>query len=182
MFNSKIQLYKLAIIHRIQIEKVEKINQLAAWKLTKSCRFGTPVNLALDLLSIKMYPCRFWYPITFFDAKVVVGIFRSTSYKIEKDSDISNENYHIVKSRFFKNRQLYWSNLPQNSNCERELVQKSRVQIPVGEGQFFCPVFFSCFYGQNEKWQKNWPSPDPCGWQGFEPRILPTEDLNFEGD
>ena len=40
-----------------------------------------------------------------------------------------------VKSRFFKNRELYWSNLPQNSNLGQEsFVQKSVVRIPVGEG------------------------------------------------
>ena len=49
-----------------------------------------------------------------------------------------------VKSRFFKNRDLYWYNLPQNSNLGQErFVQKTGVQIPVGEGQIFC--HFSCF-------------------------------------
>ena len=52
----------------------------------------------------------------------------------------------LLKSRFFKNRELYWSNLPQNSNFGWELVQKSEVQIPVNEGQFFCPIFFSFSY------------------------------------
>ena len=28
--------------------------------------------------------------------------------------------FYIVKSRFFKNRELYWSNLPQNPNFEQE--------------------------------------------------------------
>ena len=45
------------------------------------------------------------------------------------------------KTRFFKNHELYWSNFPQNSNCGRELVQKSGVQISVAEGQ----IFLSCF-------------------------------------
>ena len=41
-----------------------------------------------------------------------------------------------LKSRFLKNRELYWSNLPQNSNLGREsFVQNSGVRIPVGEGQ-----------------------------------------------
>ena len=78
-----------SISYTIQIEKVEKyvlyqglLAKLAAWKSTKCCLFGTPLNFALDLLSINMYPCLFWYPITFFEAKVVVGIFRSTSYNI----------------------------------------------------------------------------------------------------
>ena len=49
-----------------------------------------------------------------------------------------------LKARFFKNRELYWSNLPQNSNLGREsFVQKSGVQIPVGEGKIFC--HFSLF-------------------------------------
>ena len=43
-----------------------------------------------------------------------------------------------VKTRFFKNRELYWSNLTKNSKLGREsFVQKSGVQIPVGEGQIF---------------------------------------------
>ena len=46
-----------------------------------------------------------------------------------------------VKSRFFKNRELYWSNLPQNSNCGRDLIQKFGVEIPIGEGK----IFLSCF-------------------------------------
>ena len=50
----------------------------------------------------------------------------------------------LVKSRFFKNLEHYWSNLPQNSNFGRELVQKSGVQIPVGE--FSCSFFFSFLY------------------------------------
>ena len=54
-----------------------------------------------------------------------------------------------VKSRFFKNRELYWSNLPQNSNCGRELVQKSGVQIPVGEGQIFFSYFLFLFSIKN---------------------------------
>jgi hypothetical protein len=41
-----------------------------------------------------------------------------------------------LKLRFFKNLELYWSNLPQNSNLGREgFVQKSGVRIPVGEGR-----------------------------------------------
>ena len=42
----------------------------------------------------------------------------------------------MVKLRNSKNRELDWSDIPQNSNFGREFVQKSRVQIPVGEGQF----------------------------------------------
>ena len=59
----------------------------------------------------------------------------------------------VFKSKveiFFKNRELYWSNFPQNSNSGRELVQKSGVQIPVEEGQIFCPVFFSI---SNSPWK-----------------------------
>ena len=48
-----------------------------------------------------------------------------------------------LKSRFFKNRELYWYNLSKNSNLGREsLVQKSGVRIPVGEGQIFCHFSF----------------------------------------
>ena len=52
----------------------------------------------------------------------------------------------LLKLRSFKNRELDLSDLPQNSNFGREFVQKSGVQIPVGEGQFFCPFFFSFSY------------------------------------
>ena len=67
-----------------------------------------------------------------------------------------NQNYWklLVKSRFFKNRELYWSNLPQNSNLGREsFVQKSGVQIPVGEGQIFChfSFFIYLFYFVHKK-------------------------------
>ena len=47
-----------------------------------------------------------------------------------------------VTSRSSKNPGLDKSNFPQNSNFGREFVQKSGVQIPVREGQFFCPFFF----------------------------------------
>ena len=57
-----------------------------------------------------------------------------------------------VKSRFFKNRKLYWSNLPQNSNCGRELVQKSGVQIPVGKGQIFLSCFLFIFIFSIKNW------------------------------
>ena len=50
-----------------------------------------------------------------------------------------------VKSRFFKNRELYWywSNLSQNSNCGRELVKNPGFKSPLGKVKFFCPIFFS---------------------------------------
>jgi hypothetical protein len=55
----------------------------------------------------------------------------------------ASPSWHQLKSRFFKNRELYWYNLPQNSNLGREsFVQKSGVQIPVGEGQVFCHFSF----------------------------------------
>ena len=60
------------------------------------------------------------------------------------------------KSRFFKNRELYWSNLPQNSNLWREsFVQKSRVQIPAEEGKFFChfSFFFTFFILSIKNWR-----------------------------
>ena len=59
---------------------------------------------------------------------------------ISKNIGIPN---NLIKSRFFKNRELYWSNLPQNSSLGREsFVQKFGVQIPVGEGQIFCHFSF----------------------------------------
>ena len=58
-----------------------------------------------------------------------------------------------VKSRFFKNRELYWSTLPQNSNCGRELVQKSGVQIPVGESQIFFVRFLFIFISSIKNWK-----------------------------
>ena len=51
----------------------------------------------------------------------------------------------FIKSRFFKNRELYLSNLPQNSNFRRELVQKSGVQIPSGKVKFFLSRFLFIF-------------------------------------
>ena len=52
----------------------------------------------------------------------------------------------ILKWRFLKNRERHWSNLPQNSNFGRELVQKSEVQILVRKVKSFCPVFLSFSY------------------------------------
>jgi hypothetical protein len=60
-----------------------------------------------------------------------------------------------IKSRFFKNCELYWSNLPQNSNLGREsFVQKSRVQIPVGGVNFFAIFlfFFTSFILSVKNW------------------------------
>ena len=54
-----------------------------------------------------------------------------------------------IKSRFFENRQLYWSNLPQNTSLEREsLVQKSGLQTlsPSGGMSKFLPFFFFFLY------------------------------------
>ena len=48
-----------------------------------------------------------------------------------------------IKLRFFKNHELYWSDLPQNSNLGRESFDyKSGVQIPVGKGQIFSHFSF----------------------------------------
>ena len=58
----------------------------------------------------------------------------------------------LLKSRFFKNHELYWSNLPQNSNFGQELVQKSGVQIPVGEGQIFLSCFLFIFIFSIKNW------------------------------
>ena len=57
-------------------------------------------------------------------------------------------NWYLLKSRFFKNRELYWSNLPQNSNLGWEsFVEKFGVQIPVEDGRTFChfSFCFTCF-------------------------------------
>ena len=51
----------------------------------------------------------------------------------------------ILKSRFFKNHEYNWANLPQNSNHGPELVQKSGIQIPVREGQIFLSRFLFVF-------------------------------------
>ena len=60
-----------------------------------------------------------------------------------KKSLSTTQQLAILKSRYFKNRELYSSNLPQNSNFWREsFVQKTGVQIPVEEGNFFLPFFF----------------------------------------
>ena len=58
----------------------------------------------------------------------------------------------FIKSRFFKNRELYLSNLPQNSNFGWELVQKSGVQILVGEGQIFLSCFLFIFIVSIKNW------------------------------
>ena len=63
---------------------------------------------------------------------------------------------NIVKSRFFKKRELYWSNLPQNSNVEREsFVWKFGVRIPVGEGQSVLYVNIQ-FLMENMKMKRKW--------------------------
>ena len=64
---------------------------------------------------------------------------------VSRDSPEEDSAFCFLKSRFFKNCELYWSNLPQSSNCGRELDQKSGVQIPVGEGQIFCHFSFFLF-------------------------------------
>ena len=50
-----------------------------------------------------------------------------------------------IKSRKSKNHELDRTNLPQNSNFGREFAQKSGVQIPVREGQFFLSLFLFIF-------------------------------------
>ena len=48
-----------------------------------------------------------------------------------------------VKLRFFENNELKGSNISQNSNLGQEsFVQKSGVQIPMGESKFFCHFSF----------------------------------------
>ena len=63
---------------------------------------------------------------------IVEDKYRITSYGFKRTPGTGGK----LKSRFFKNRELYLSNLPQNSNCGRELDLKSGVQIPVREGHF----------------------------------------------
>ena len=77
-------------------------------------------------------------------APVVPRLLRSILIKVCSILELSIfAKLWRVKSRFFKNHELYWSNLPQNSNLGREsFVQKSGVQIPVGEGQIFCHFSF----------------------------------------
>ena len=49
----------------------------------------------------------------------------------------------FLSKRFFKNRELYWSNLSKNTNLGWEsLVHKSGVQIQVVEGLIFCLFSF----------------------------------------
>ena len=57
-----------------------------------------------------------------------------------------------LKSRNSKNPELDWSNLPQNSYFGQEFVQKSGVQIPVREGQFFLSLFLFIFKFSTKKW------------------------------
>ena len=58
-----------------------------------------------------------------------------------------------VKLRFFKNRELYWSNLHQNSNLGREsFVQKFWGSNPSGGGSNFLPFFFTFFILSIKNW------------------------------
>ena len=57
-----------------------------------------------------------------------------------------------VKSRSSKNPGLDKSNLPQNSNFGREIVQKSGVQIPAPEGQKILFFFLFIFKFFTQKW------------------------------
>ena len=81
----------------------------------------------------------------------------------------------LVKSRIFKNHELYWSNLPQNSNFGRELVQKSGVQIPVGEGQIFLSRFLFIFIFSIRNWiltyKTLWPSPTGIRTLNFQTKL-----------
>ena len=80
--------------------------------------------------------------------------FPPANLLIWKKSKIQKTSWmEIVKSRFFKNRELYWSNLPQDSNLGREsFVQKSGVQIPIGEGQMFLSWFLFIFTFSIKNW------------------------------
>ena len=76
------------------------------------------------------------------------------------NSTLKNSNGSLKKKalffkwRFFKNPELYWSNLPQNSYLGREsFLQKSGVQLLVGEGQILChfPFFLYLFHLVHKK-------------------------------
>ena len=91
--------------------------------------------------------------IKFNFGNIVWALFQGHSeLKIEIEIDqnaVLLINWYLLKSRFFKICDLYWSNLPKNSNLGREsFVQKYGVQISVGEGQIFClfSFFFSTFF------------------------------------
>ena len=65
----------------------------------------------------------------------------------------SSRNQFFIKSReILGSYELDWSNLPQNSNCGREFVQKSGVQIPVEEGQIFLSSFLIIFIFSIKNW------------------------------
>ena len=64
----------------------------------------------------------------------------------------------MLKSRFFKKRELYWSNIPQNSNL---------------------------FYGEYENEKKMGEKKFDLPQRVFEPQIfeqVPNQNLNLEGD
>ena len=47
-----------------------------------------------------------------------------------------------INSRFFKNHELYWSNLPQNLNLGGNLFQNLGFKSQSGKIKFFCPISF----------------------------------------
>ena len=99
-----------------------------------------------------------WYKIIFWRAGVnffiwhfILKCSKLTLWEGKKSEKLEAQ----LKSRFLKNRELCWSDLPQNSNLGREsFVQKSGVWIPVGEGQIFChfSFFISPFYFVHKNW------------------------------
>ena len=89
---------------------------------------------------IKNFVCIMTFAVYWYQSKSrtsligLLTVFGSIKWMKHSEFEIWNDT---VKSRFFKNCELYWSNLPQNLNLGQEsFVQKS------GEGQIFCHFSF----------------------------------------
>ena len=110
-------------------------------------------NLIIEVifkLEAKVDPLAVW--VQFNKKKILESCwFQLKFWNKNRNDSAPVLTFFKVKSRFFKNRELCWSNLPQNSNCGRELVQKSGVQIPVGEGQKKFVLFSFDFYILHKK-------------------------------
>ena len=136
--------------------------QIEVWKRQWSLIASLKQNWAMKIIQILIlisgglgssgYPNDFNYSSQYYHTKST-HIFVASCKKFMRSNNefpiyeylnfVHQNKFVYLKSRFFKNRKLYWSNLPQNSNLGREsFVQKSGVQIPVGEGQIFCHFSF----------------------------------------
>ena len=120
----------------------------AVWYLTYL--FKTYIFRKLSLLFV---PCRLCYKQTIC-SEYKLGFSHTDNIVMQPECRLRSKTFY-VKSRFFRNRELYWSNLPQNSNCGQELAQKSGVQIPVGEGKTFLSCFLFIFIFSIKNWIKN---------------------------